>query len=366
MIKILQVVTHMNRGGLETMLMNYYRQMDRTRVQFDFMTHRPYEGDYGEEIKALGGVIYHMPRLNPFSRSYRMALKNFFLSHPEYQIIHVHQDCLSGVILKVAKECGIKVRIAHCHSANQAKDIKYPIKLFFRRSIPRYATDLMACGEEAGRWMFCGAEFSILRNAIDAVTYSFDVEKSVFQKNKWGSTADELVIGHVSNYTPAKNPLFLLEVFDKIRKKVPAKLMLVGNSQCHPEVAEKIDSLNLRDHVLTLGIRSDVADLLQAMDVFLFPSLYEGLPVTMVEAQAAGLPCVISDGVPIQCKITDAVWQVSLEKSPAQWADAVIEAAKTKRVNTYEQIKAAGYDITENARWLQNKYEEMAEYAFSK
>lgn len=219
MIRILQVVTHMNRGGLETMLMNYYRHMDRAQIQFDFLTHRPYEGDYGEEIKALGGVIYHMPKLNPFSRSYHKALKKFFLSHPEYQIIHVHQDCLSGVILKVAKECGIKVRIAHCHSANQAKDIKYPIKLFFRRSIPRYATDLLACGEEAGRWMFSGAEFFVLKNAIDAHSYSFDAQKNALQREKWKVLPEELVVGHVSNYTVAKNPLFLLEVFDGFGKK---------------------------------------------------------------------------------------------------------------------------------------------------
>ena len=150
MIRILQVVTHMNRGGLETMLMNYYRNMDRSRVQFDFLTHRPYEGDYGEEIRQMGGKLYHLPTLNPFSVSYHKALGWFFDEHPEYQVIHVHQDCLSGVILHVAKQHGVRVRIAHSHGANQIRDLRYPVKLVYRHFISRYATHLMACGEGAG------------------------------------------------------------------------------------------------------------------------------------------------------------------------------------------------------------------------
>ena len=131
MLRILHIVTHMNRGGLETMLMNYYRHIDRTQVQFDFLTHREYDGDYGEEIEALGGSIYHLPPLNPFSPSYKKALGMFFKEHPEYKVIHVHQDCLSSVILKVAKKYGVRVRIAHSHSINQDIDLKYPIKILY-------------------------------------------------------------------------------------------------------------------------------------------------------------------------------------------------------------------------------------------
>lgn len=159
MLRVLQVVTHMNRGGLETMLMNYYRHMDRDKVQFDFLTHRPYDGDFGEEIHALGGKIYHLPLLNPFSKAYLSELDRFFKEHPEYSVIHVHQDCLGGVILRAAAKNGVPVRIAHSHTSHQTKDLKYPIKLVYRRIIPRYATDLFACAKAAGNWMFCGAPF---------------------------------------------------------------------------------------------------------------------------------------------------------------------------------------------------------------
>lgn len=359
MIRILQVVTHMDRGGLETMLMNYYRHIDRTQVQFDFLTHRDYEGDYGVEIKQLGGILYHLPVLNPFSPGYRKKLGQFFDEHPEYRIIHVHQDCMSGVILQVAKEHGVPVRIAHSHSSNQIKNIKYPIKLVFRHFIARYATKLLSCGEEAGKWMFCGAPFEILNNAIPAESYTFDAEKQRIQREKWKIESDELVIGHVGSFTVPKNHLFLLDVFHALQKRIPAKLMLVGDGDLRREIEDKIQKLDLADKVILTGVRSDVPDLLQAMDVFLFPSLHEGLPMTMVEAQASGLPCLISDKVPMECKMTENVQQISLADSPEIWADRVMEAAKTTRRNTYEEIKAAGYDIVENAKRLQNMYEKM-------
>ena len=359
MIRVLQVITHMNRGGLETMLMNYYRHMDRTQVQFDFLTHREYDGDYGEEIRQLGGKLYHMPILNPFSSSYRKILGEFFDDHPEYKIVHVHQDCLSGVILRVAKQRGVPVRIAHSHNANQAKDIKYPIKLLFRSFIPKYATKLMACGEDAGKWMFHGAPFEILSNAIPAADLSFNEEQKRIQREKWGIQPHELLVGHVGNFTLQKNHLFLLDIFNEIQKKTAAKLMLVGKKKQWSDVDAKIQALGLQDKVILAGARSDVRDLLQAMDVFVFPSLHEGLPLTMVEAQASGLPCLISDKVPIECKITEAVQQISLSESPAIWAERAIEAVRLPRKNTYEEIKAAGYDIVENAKRLQKMYEEM-------
>ena len=359
MIRILQVVTHMNRGGLETMLMNYYRQIDRTQMQFDFLTHRDYEGDYGDEIKQLGGKLYHMPVLNPFSSGYRKQLGDFFDAHPEYKIVHVHQDCLSGVILHVAKKHGVPVRIAHSHGANQIRDIKYPIKLVYRHFIAKYATKLMACGEDAGKWMFCGAPFEILSNAIPAASYSFNDEVKKLQREKWNIQPDELLVGHVGSFTVPKNHSLLLDIFREIQKRTDAKLLIVGDGNQRPVIEEKIQKLGLQEKVILAGLRSDVSDLLQAMDVFVFPSLYEGLPVTLVEAQASGLPCLISDKVSMECKMTEAVQQIPLTESPEIWAEKAIEAAKMPRENTYEAIKAAGYDIVENAGRLQKMYEEM-------
>ncbi|MGM9661052.1 MAG: glycosyltransferase family 1 protein [Faecousia sp.] len=360
MMRVLQVVTHMNRGGLETMLMNYYRCIDRQAIQFDFLTHRPYEGNYAEEIHQLGGLVYHLPVLNPFSLHYRKLLGQFFDEHPEYQIIHVHQDCLSSVILSVAMQHGVKVRIAHSHSASQDKDIKYPIKLLYRRFIPKYATDLMACGRDAGEWMFRGAEFRILNNAIDTGVYTVDYEKRSSLRKQLGIEADEFVVGHVGRFSPPKNHWFLIDIYYQIKQIAPkARLLLVGKDigENADRIKEKVKTLQLQDSVTFAGLRPDVADLMQAMDVFVFPSVYEGLPVTMVEAQAAGLPCLISDKVPIECKVTDLVQQIPLADGAEVWAKKAIAAAKeTVREDTSVQIKAAGFDIAENAKWLQNYY----------
>ena len=181
--RVLQVVTHMNRGGLETMLMNYYRHTDRNKVQFDFLAHRDDRAAYDDEIESLGGTIYRLPRLVPWSGSYQRALNDFFEKHPEYRIVHVHQDCLSSVILKAAQKNGVPVRIAHSHSANQDRNLKYPIKLWYKRSIPQYATALFACGKDAGDWMFNGASYQIVNNAdknfVNCDTLDIDENKVV-------------------------------------------------------------------------------------------------------------------------------------------------------------------------------------------
>lgn len=361
MVRILQVVTYMGRGGLETMLMNYYRQIDRCQVQFDFLTHRLERSDYDDEIEELGGVIYRLPRLNPFSLAYRKALSRFFDEHMEYQVIHVHQDCMSSVILKEAEKHGVAVRIAHSHDSSQDKNLKYPVKLFYRRYISKYATNLMSCGEEAGRWMFRGAEFEILNNAIDAQAYSFNAAKRAVVRKKTGIDESKLLVGHVGRFYPQKNHTFLIDIFKAIREKTDAVLLLVGDGPLRSDIEAKVKELGLEKNVIFAGIRSDVSDLMQAMDVFLFPSNYEGLPVTMIEAQAAGLPCVISDKVSIECKKTELVQQIPLSASTDVWADAVVEAAKVERKNTYEEIKDSGYDVNDNARRLQNYYLRAAE-----
>lgn len=357
MIKVLQVVTHMNRGGLESMLMNNYRHMDRSRIQFDFLTHRPYDGDYGAEIRQLGGVIYHLPVLNPFGSGYRRELTRFFEEHPEYRIVHVHQDCLSGVILKEARACGVPVRIAHSHNANQDKNLKYPIKLWYKRQIPRYATDLFACGKNAGDWMFGGAPYRILNNAIDAAAYRVNPEKRVQIRQRLHLT-NELAMGHVGRFSPQKNHPFLLEIFAALLKKEPgAVLLLVGGGDDMPKIREKARNLGILDRVRFLGVRDDVADLMQAMDVFVFPSLYEGLPVTMVEAQASSLPCLISDRVPPECIITEGLVEaLPLSAGPEAWADKILAKKNTARTDRYTEISARGFDITENAKRLQNYY----------
>lgn len=356
MIRVLHIVTDMRRGGLETMIMNYYRHIDRELVQFDFLVHREKTGDYEKEIDNLGGKIYHMPVLNPFSIIYKKKLGDFFIGHPEYDIIHVHQDCLSSVILKVAKEHGVKVRIAHSHASSQDKNFKYPIKLFFRRYIPEYATELMACGKEAGEWMFCGAQYHILANAIEIKKYSYNKNKRRTVREEFGIEEDELIIGHIGRFSPPKNHSFLIDIFSVIQKKKKCRLLLVGDGNLKKEIREKVQKLGLLEKVIFAGVRSDVPDLLQAMDIFVFPSLYEGLGIVAVEAQAAGLPCVLSDKIPDAAVITKLVKKISLESTAEMWAEAVVTLIGSKREDTYESIKSAGFDIEQNAIKLQEFY----------
>lgn len=357
MIRVLQVVTYMGRGGLESMIMNYYRHMDRKQVQFDFLVHRQERAAFDDEIESLGGRIYRLPRLVPWNKNYLSALNCFFDEHPEYKVIHVHQDCLSSVILKVAAQHNVPVRVAHSHSANQDKNLKYPIKLWYKRSIPKYATGLFACGKDAGDWMFGGASYQIINNAINVADYAYDPTKRQEMRSQL-RLKDELTIGHVGRFNQPKNHPFLLDIFVALLKKEPnAVLLLVGGGEDMPKIQAKAQALGIAEHVRFLGVRSDVADLMQAMDVFVFPSLYEGLPVTMVEAQAAGLPCIISDKVPPECILTDGlVGIMQLSATPASWANKILEKRNWPRTDRRAEITAHGFDITTEAAKLQEFY----------
>ncbi len=356
-VRILQVVTHMERGGLESMIMNYYRYIDREKIQFDFLVHRQERAAYDDEIESLGGRIYRLPRLVPWRKSYLSALNRFFDEHQEFNVVHVHQDCLSSVILKAAMQHNVPVRIAHSHNANQDRNLKYPIKLWCRRSIPRCATHLFACGKDAGDWMFGGAPYQIINNAIDVTTYTYDTNKHVELRRHLG-LADELVIGHVGRFNPQKNHSFLIDIFAALLKKEPnAVLLLVGGGEGMSKMQEKAQELGIAKHVRFLGVRSDVADLMQAMDVFVFPSLYEGLPVTMVEAQAAGLPCIISDKVPTECILTEGLVDIMpLSASPEAWAEKILAKRAIPRTDRRAEIAAHGFDITTEAVKLQEFY----------
>ena len=360
-LRVLQVVTHMERGGLESMLMNYYRYIDREKIQFDFLVHRQERAAYDDEIEAMGGKIYRLPRLVPWSKAYLTALNRFFDEHPEYRIVHVHQDCLSSVILKAAQQHNIPVRIARSHNANQDRNLKYPIKLWCRRSIPRCATHLFACGKDAGDWMFGGASYQIINNAIDATAYTYDTNKRVELRRQLG-LADELVIGHVGRFNPQKNHPFLMDIFAVLLKKESnAVLLLVGGGEGMSKMQEKVQELGVAEHVRFLGVRSDVADLMQAMDVFVFPSLYEGLGIALIEAQAAGLPCVVSDTIPHEAYLTDLVDSESLSAPAEKWAEKILAKRAIPRTDHRAEIAAHGFDITTEAVKLQEFYLEAYE-----
>lgn len=361
MLRVLHVVTDMNRGGLETMIMNYYRNIDRKKIQFDFLVHRGYRASYDDEIESYGGKIYRLSRLIPWSKNYIKMLDAFFQEHPEYKIVHVHQDCLSGVILKVAEKNGVPIRIAHSHSSSQDKNLKYLIKLWYKRWIPKYATQLLACGKEAGDWMFDGQPYQVLNNAIDAKKYKYDLKIREKMRQQLQISGDTKVIGHVGRFSEPKNHSFLIDIFQCIHEENKnTKLLLVGDGELYNQIQEKVKKYGLEEAVIFTGVRTDVTDLMQAMDVFLFPSLYEGLPLTLIEAQAAGLPCIISDKVPIECAITNLVQQVSLNSDKKKWASVVLKTT-CERKEMYLEICEAGFDIRKNVRKLQEMYVRLLE-----
>lgn len=362
-IRILNLFTIMNRGGAETMVMNYYRNIDRHKVQYDFMVHRQERGAYDDEIEALGGKIYRMPPIRPWNaHEYRKNVRTFYEEHPEYKVIHSHMSELGYYDFQEAEKAGVPVRICHAHNRPYGVDLKSPVRWYYKTMMRTHITDLFTCGLESADWLFGQKNrnrFVQMNNAIDARQYIYCPHIRQQMRQTLGIEDDQLVIGHVGRFDPQKNHKFIVDIFQAVREQNPkALLLLVGNDSGDggKEIHQKVKQLGLTQWVKFLGIRSDVAELMQAMDVFLFPSLFEGLSVASVEAQAAGLPVLISDGVPIECKKTDLVHVLSLGASPEEWAKKILEFAQNPRRNTYEEIKDAGFDIVENAKWLQEFY----------
>ena len=360
-IRVLNMFTIMDRGGAETMVMNYYRHIDRTKVQFDFLVHREQRGAYDDEIERMGGRIYRMCPVYPqnFSR-YKRDLRTFFRAHPEYKIIHSHMSELGYFAFREAERQGVPVRICHAHNAPHGFDAKMIMRTYFKKRMMPYLTHLFMCGEESGKWLYGEknkSRFIMLNNAIDAAVYSFDASKREEMRRQLDLT-DELVIGHVGRFNPQKNHPFLLDIFAALLKKEPnAALLLVGGGADMPKIQAKAQELGIAERVRFLSVRSDVADLMQTMDVFAFPSLYEGLPVTMVEAQASGLPCIISDKVPPECILTDGLVNIMpLSVSPEVWAEKILTMRAVPRTDRHEEIAAHGFDISTEAVKLQEFY----------
>lgn len=364
-IHVLVLDTVMDRGGAEAMIMNYMRNINRDIIKFDFLTNRDYRAAYEDEIESLGGKVYHMCPMYPkYFGQYKREVREFLKEHPEYKIIHSNLEERSYFALKEAKKLGIPVRISHSHNRPIGFNIKLIVRYYFRFMLKYYNTHMFSCGIEAGDWLYGKKnrdKVIIMNNAIDAKQYTYDVDKAARMREALG-VENKLVIGHVGRFFSQKNHVFLIDIFHEIHKKNSnAVLLLVGGGELNDElknqIRQKVKNLGLEDAVQFLGVRDDVGDVMQAFDLFLLPSLFEGLPVTMVEAQASGLPCVISDKVPIQCDITGNVKVVKLENNPEVWADEVLEFVDGfEREDTFHKISKAGFDIKENAKWLQEFY----------
>lgn len=368
-IRILQVIGIMNRGGAETLIMNLYRNIDRTRVQFDFVVHTGADGMFDAEIIELGGTIYHCPKYvitNHFY--YKRWWNNFLKEHSkDYVAVHGHIGSTASIYLSIAKKYGLYT-IAHSHSAGKiisVKDIVYKVMSYNTRNVADY---FFGCSELAGikrygiKVVANPKKFSVLNNAIEVNRFVFDKETRSKIRRELSIDDNQLVIGHIGRFDKAKNQTFLVSIFNEFQKNDKnAKLILVGTGENIEFIRTQISDLGIDNNVILTGVRSDAYDLLQAFDLFVFPSIYEGLPVTVIEAQAAGLKCLLSDTITNEVDITGLVEYMSLNSPAIEWAKKILDMIPYDRNDTSEKIKKAGYDIMTTAQQLTDFYLKIQE-----
>lgn len=366
MKKILVFGMSENLGGVETVIMNYYRNINKENIQFDFL-YNTKEIAYEEEIKSLGGQTFKITPRGESIKRYKVDMKNFFENHAkEYSAIWVNLCILSNIDwLKYAKKYGIKVRIVHSHnSKNMTTKVKYMLHKINKQFLKNYATNFWACSEEAGKWFYNknireSDTYKIINNAINVQEYKFNDE--IRKKYRQEMQIDkDLVIGHIGRMHFQKNQEFLIDIFYEINKiNANTHLLLIGNGEDKEKIKEKVKKLNLEDNVSFLGIRTDIKELMQTMDVFVFPSLFEGLPLVLLEVQANGIDIYVSkEGIPQSAKMCENFEFISLNKSAQEWAKIILSKKHT-RIDNDEKIKQSGYDIREESKKLEKEFMQL-------
>ena len=352
-IRILIVNGKMICGGIEAFVMNIYRHLDTSRIQFDFLVHYKERFFYDDEIEARGGRIHRLTFRNDNNVfKYKRDLADFFKSHPEYQIVWGHMEGLAGIYLKAAKKAGVRTTIAHSHITSAERSLKGLVKRFLRRGIPKYADYRFACSTEAGRYLYGKRDFELIPNAIDTSRFLFNAEirEAVRAKHDW---QDKFVVGHIGRFNEQKNHRYLIDIFAEYAKTHgDAVLCLCGDGELMPEIKERVAAKGLTDRVLFTGNIPNANEYYQAFDVFVMPSLYEGLPVSGVEAQTAGLPCLFADTItPEVGLLSDRISFLSIEQEPKAWAEALAAIPRPSRVLEAGAMPA-DYDIHNLTRRL--------------
>lgn len=363
-LRVLQVLASLERGGAETSVMNYYRHTDRHRIQYDFVVHTPRRGAYEQEVEMLGGRVHRLPRFrwtNLFP--YRRAWRELLVRNPEYSVVHGHFFTISSIYLDVASKLGIRT-IAHSHA--NVPGLRGRLIRALSLPVRRVANTKAACSTDAARYLYgAGAvrrgEVVIINNAIEVDRFRFDPDVRATIRAALGMEG-KFVLGHIGRFEYSKNHLFLLDVFAALLRSEPrAALVLVGDGTRRDQIEGRIADLGLTDDVILTGVRSDIPDLLQAMDVFVVPSLYEGLGIVAIESQAAGLPTIVSDRLPSDVHITSLAESVPLDAGVVTWADAILKHRNVDvRASPTGEIAQAGFDVTQEARKLERLYLELA------
>ena len=356
-IRILHIVQRMEAGGTQAFLMNLYRNIDRKKVQFDFLVEYIDKEFYDDEIISLGGKIYYTnfrKDLNIFK--FKKEFSKILKDNPEYKIIHIHATAIGKICTDVARKNNIPVIIAHTHNNGAVKDWKYLPKKILRKLYRNGPTDFFACSEEAGIYTFKDKKFKVIHNSIDAKKFLYN-ESTRNKKRKELNVENKFVVGNVGRLHEQKNQIFLIDVFYELQKKKEnSVLLIIGTGPLKIKINEHIEKLGITDKVKILENRNDMNEIYQAMDVFVLPSLFEGLGIVAIEAQAAGLPVIASEGVSSEAKVTENMKKLSLKEPIANWVKAIIESKVDNKEEVINDIKDAGYDITENAKMIEKYY----------
>ena len=360
MIKVLHTIPAMDGGGADRILYDYtIRMLDDFQV--DFIVHSEFEGILEKDLISRGCRVFHVSALRKNKKEYKKRIQEI-IRNGNYDIIHVSQGYRGVYFLHYAKKYGVKIRIAHSHMAYIPESFKEVIiRKMATLYVKRCATALFACGDDAAKWMWGKKAFNkrkvyIMKNAIQAERFSFSPEKRECIRQEYNVT-DKFVIGNVARFSYQKNHEFLIKIFAELKKvNSNAVLMLIGRGELKNDIKKQVEELGLTDSVLFMGVRNDVPDLLNAMDVFALPSRFEGLPVTLVEIQANGLPAVISSCVTKEMTISDDFCFLSLSQPISEWADIIV---KNKRKDSANLIKNTAYDLRVASDGLKNKYLSM-------
>ena len=366
-LHVLHVFGKLNRGGAESRVMDLYRNMDRTKVQFDFMQHTDRMCDFQPEIEQLGGKVYHVPPFRFWNYfSYCKAWKQFIREHPEIRIVHGHMTSTASIYLPIVHKKGV-FTIAHSRNAGVDKGIKGKLTKFLRRNLKEKCDRCFACSKLAGEAVF-GKEameqgnVTIIPNAIDAARFTFDPEVRKQKREELHIQPQEFLIGEVGRFDPQKNQKYAVEILAECRKKnFPAKLILIGEGPLMEDVRQQVEELRLQEYVIFTGLQKNVMPFYQAMDFFLLPSFYEGLPGVAVEAQASGLRGILSDAITTETAMTTLMEFRSVQEPAKVWADRIVACGHYERQNTLKELQEAGFDVKNLAKRLQNFYLRVSE-----
>ena len=348
-------------GGVEAVVMNYYRNINRNKIQFDFICDDDSKKIPYEEINALGGRVILIP---PYQRIFTYQKKlECVLRKGKYKIVHSHINTLSIFPLRIAKKVGVPVRIAHSHSTSSKKELKKSIiKYILKPFATRYPTDFCACSEHAGRWLFGNKIFE--EGKVTLINNGIDIDKFLFNENirkkirtEMNFRDDDIVIGHVGRFVKQKNHEFLIDIFQKLHSSNPNyKLLLIGQGPLEEIINKKVTEYELTNDSFLVGQKDNVFEYYQAMDIFVFPSLYEGLGMALIEAQIAGLPCITSFEVPRVAKVSDNFFFEKKEATISEWIEAILNTKMENRNVMRDVFIKCGYDIKNEAGKLEDLY----------